>query len=41
MFFYFGKNCLLFITLTILIIVALVRLRIKRNRATAALRPAN
>lgn len=34
-FFYFGKNCLLFITLTILIIVALVRWRVKRNRPTA------
>ncbi|MBN9388979.1 MAG: hypothetical protein J0I20_13210 [Chloroflexi bacterium] len=41
MFFYFGKNCLLFITLTILIVVALVRLRIKRNRANTNLRPAN
>jgi hypothetical protein len=40
MVFYFGKNCLFFVTLTILIIVALLRLRIKRNRA-AALRPAN
>lgn len=41
MFFYFGKNCLLFITLTVLIVVALVRMRLKRNRTTAALRPAN
>ncbi len=31
-FYYIGKNCLLFVTLTILIIVALVRWRIKKNR---------
>lgn len=40
MFFYFGKNCLLFVTLTVLIIVTLVRLRIKKNRAAAS-RPAS
>ena len=39
-FFYFCKNCLLFVTLTILVIVAVVRWRIKKNR-TAALRPAS
>ena len=32
-FYYIGKNCLLFVTLTILIIFALVRQRIKKNRA--------
>ena len=40
-FFYLAKNCLLFVTLTILIIVALVRWRIKKSRATKLLRPAN
>ena len=34
-FYYVGKNCLLFVTLTILIIAGLIRLRIKRKRAAA------
>lgn len=34
-FYYTGKNCLLFVTLTVLIIVALVRWRIKQGRAVA------
>lgn len=35
-FYYVGKNCLLFVTLTILIIVALVRWRNKKNRIARA-----
>lgn len=36
MFYYVGKNCLLFVTLTILIIVGLVRLRSTRKKRAAA-----
>ncbi|MDB5078569.1 MAG: hypothetical protein JWP00_493 [Chloroflexi bacterium] len=31
-FYYVGKNCLLFVTLTVLIIIALVRMKIKKAR---------